>query len=349
MIIRNAVEVLANVRGEKSMGTLTDYVEKADEMTLHWESHNAVGNGRFPVTLTRDLCVEYNDPNGKLYSDDISEYAFSQLCAKVGVPSSYINKCFKYSMSDLAVHNFHEWSRRIEDDQNLLVREYDGVVRAVLSDRYNIFNTASVIRNIAQAVNSRRYGGRYELNQIFMDTDKLHMRFVDFNNPIRTDGDEVIPGFTVSSSDVGSGSLNIKYFLYRFACRNGLVIIKKGGMLFRQTHLADFDSIGSTLFMKALENIDEMNQYAARQLLIAERKILTVEEMQQYLLRAQQELHLGKGKAMENMENLLSYTYPGNNILSFVNAITENAQMYTLDTRIEHETWAGKILSGIAA
>lgn len=160
---------------------------------------------------------------------------------------------------------------------------------------------------------------------------------------------EYTPGFTISSSDVGSGSLNIKYFIYRFACRNGLVIVKNGGTLFRQTHLGDFESAGADLFMKALENVDAMNQYAADKLVCSQNKMLSQEEMNLYLTRAQKELHLGKGKAMEDLNDLLNGTYPEGNILSFINAITENAQKYTLETRIEHEIWAGNVLSNISA
>lgn len=350
MIIKNKTELLANVKGEKRMGSLNDYIDRAEDMTLHWESRRAVSRDTCPLSLTEDLRVEYFDQEGTFHSGDISEYAFSQLCGKVGVQPSYIQKCLSHGMADLAVYNFREWANIMKDEQNLTVREYDGVVRAVLSDRYNVFNTATVLKNVGRAVNSRKFGGRYELNQIFMDTDKLHMRFVDFHNPISTrENGNLIPGFTVSSSDVGSGSLNIKYFLYRFACRNGLVIITNGGVLFRKTHLADFDTIGAALFTDALESIDIMNQYASRQLPLAEKKILSHEEMDMYLARAKKELHLSKGKAMEDLETLLDTTYPGGNVLSFVNAITENAQNYTLSTRIEHETWAGKILTGLAA
>ena len=70
-----------------------------------------------------------------------------------------------------------EWSRlSSRKDNSVLVREYDGTVRAVLSDRYNVFNTASVLNNVRKAVSNPHLKNRYEMNQIFMDTDKLHIR-----------------------------------------------------------------------------------------------------------------------------------------------------------------------------
>ena len=64
------------------------------------------------------------------------------------------------------------------------------------------------------------YEGRYEANQAFLSEDRVHLRFVDFNNPLPVQNDKLYSGFTVSISDIGSGALCIKYFVYRFACRN---------------------------------------------------------------------------------------------------------------------------------
>lgn len=346
MIIKAEKEVLANEMG-KSLDVLDRYIEDAEIMTHHWHEHKTSSRMDFPVRLSEDLLVSYNDNNGVYHRGDISEYAFSQLCGKVGVPAAYIKKCFANGLGDLAVKNYWEWSQRNCQETNLLVREYDGVIRAVLTDKYNVFNTASVLNNIRNAVEDSRYRGRYTLSQIYMDTDKLHIRFVDFENKIIVGRTELYPGFTVSSSDVGDASLNIKYFLYRFACRNGIVIIKNGGILFRQTHLRNFDEIGGTLFANALENMDMLNEYSAKQIAMAENKHLTADEMQMYLTRAKRELHLGK--KIEAVEDLMNTVYTDRNLISFVNAITQNAQDYTLSTRLEHETWAGKLLDTAAA
>lgn len=209
MIIRNNIETLVNIKG-KGISSLEEYIEKAEEMTLNWTDWRLVEEARCPLSITDDMKVEYQDPFGERHDSDISEYAFTQLCGKVGVPASYISKCFDKGMGELAVHNFNEWSSKIEGEQDLLVREYEGSVRAVLSDRYNVFNTASVMKNVKQALDAPQYAGRYELNQIFLNPDKLHMRFVDFNSPLKIGNREYTPGFTISSSDVGSGSIRTR-------------------------------------------------------------------------------------------------------------------------------------------
>lgn len=114
-----------------------------------------------------------------------------------------------------------------------------------------------------------------------------------------------------------------------------------------QTHLKNFDEIGGTLFVNALENMESLNEFSARQIALAENKHLSMDEMQMYLMRAKRELHIGN--KVEKIEELLDTTYTDRNLISFIHAITENAQNYTLATRLEHEKWAGDILANAAA
>lgn len=343
MIVKSKNEELVNVKGK--IDAMEEYIFRAQKMSKEWADAIAISENGCPVRLTDDLCAAYTDPFGYTCKEDISEYAFSQLCTKVGVPASYVQKCFTAGKSDLAIQNFHEWSQDITGDQSMLVRNYGGIVRAVLTSRYNVFDSASVMECVYKALNAPAHKNRYTLNQIFLSEDKLHIRFVDFNTSVKAGSQSLTPGFTVSSSDVGSGSLNIKYFLYRFACKNGIVIVKNGGILFRQTHLAEFDKVGVSLFSEALKNIDTLNKYSQQQLKLAYEKVLSENEMKLYLAKAQKELHLGKGKAVEYLNDLLLNTYPDGNLLSFIHSITENAQKYSLETRIDHEVWAGNLLT----
>lgn len=103
--------------------------------------------------------------HGETKSSDISEFAFGQLCTRLGVPASYVKKCFD-------------------------------------NGKINLDNT--VDSNI------------YKPSQVYLSTDRLHIRFVNHEPlPIDNDGSPLYAGFTVDSSDVGRGSLNMKFFIYR--------------------------------------------------------------------------------------------------------------------------------------
>ena len=341
MILNKEFEVLENLHGNNKI-VLDDLLNKAIDMSGHWVDHKVPSYGTaMPIRLTEDAKVGFFDSNtGTSYEEDISAYAFTQLCSKAGIPASYTKKCFDNGKGDLAQRNYLEWANDEESDgKPLLVRSYDGVTRAVLSDRYNVFDSGMVLQNLVDAIMERP---QYEANQAHLSIDRLHIRFVNFNDPLTIGNDRLHYGFTVSSSDIGSGSLSVKYFLYRFACKNGLVIVKKGGTLFRQTHLNDFANAGKEMFLEAFDKIDILNQECTDQILKAQNKILTEEELAGYITRARKELHLGK-TGEESLMELVNNTYD-RTLWGVINSVTENAQRYSLDERLENEAWAGNLL-----
>lgn len=342
MIIKKEAETLASVKGTDRIN-LYDIVGKAEEMSKNWIDHTALHTADFPFVLTDDCKLSF--VSDEEYTQDISEYAFGQLCSKVGIPANYIQRCFDSGKKDLAIQNYRDWAASQEArNRNFLVRSYKGVTEAILTDKYNVFGSDLVLGAIRDAVMDQDYAGRYEANQIYLSQDRLHVRFVDFNNPLNVGGDELYSGFTVSSSDIGAGSLSIKYFLYRFACKNGIVYVKNGGVLFRQTHLNDFADAGKYLFIDALEKIDSINATVVSNIDAAAKKKLSKDELDMYLAKAQKELHIGR-KGRESLQNLIGTTYD-RTLWGLINSVTENAQNAKgLDRRIEAETWAGKLLA----
>ena len=350
MIKKRGFETLVNVRGNANIN-FDGLVAKAKEMSRRWQDTIAMPHTHAStIRLTPDASVEYTDQFNRNFHADVSDYAFSQMCSKAGVPASYIMKCLESGHEELAIQNFKEWAPEKLDD-NFLVRKYhdaDGneTVRAVLTDRYNVFDSGLVLSSIQDAIHMPEYEGRYEANQAFLSEDRVHFRFVDFNNPLPVQNDKLYSGFTVSSSDIGSGALCIKYFVYRFACRNGLVIAQGGGTMFRQTHLSDFALQGSMLFANALEQVDVLNGQVMKQIEDARNKKLDKDMLDMFLIQAQRQLHLGK-KGYEQLSELVTTVYEPTR-WGVINAITEQAQQYTLEDRIAAETFAGKLLGAAA-
>lgn len=344
MIIEKKSEILENVRGTARIN-LDDICGRADEMALHWEDVKVYHEDTFPLELTDDCKLSYGTRFHR-YSQDISEYGFSQLCSKVGIPAAYTKKCFDSGKEDLALENYREWAKdKKPEDNDYLIRSYNGVAEAVLTDKYNVFGSNIVLNAVRDAVTDPKYAGRYEANQIYLSQDRLHVRFVDFNTKLNIgDPSPVYPGFVVQSSDVGAAALSIKFFLYRFACRNGIVYVKHGGVLFRQTHLGTFTDNGKGLFMEALGKIDNLNEIVTANINEASKKRLTEEEFEMYLNKAQKELHFGKSGA-EKLKEIIETSYD-RSLWGVINGVTENAQNNTrLDRRIEAEMWAGNMLA----
>lgn len=343
-IIMKSPEILTNVKGTARIN-LDDICGKANEMATRWEDVKVSHEDMFPLELTNDCKLSFGT-RFRRYSNDITEYGFGQLCSKVGIPAAYTKKCFDSGKEDLALQNYRAWAAdKKPEDKDYLIRMYDGNVEAVLTDKYNVFGSDIVLNAVRDAVTDPKYAGRYEANQIYLSQDRLHVRFVDFNTKLNIgDSSPVHPGFVVQSSDVGASALSIKFFLYRFACRNGIVYVKHGGVLFRQTHLGTFTNDGKGLFMEALGKIDNLNEIVTANINEASKKRLTEEEFEMYLNKAQKELHFGKSGA-EKLKEIIETSYD-RSLWGVINGVTENAQNNTrLDRRIEAEMWAGNMLA----
>ena len=108
-------------------------------------------------------------------------------------------------------------------------------VRAVLSDKYVPYDSYKALKTLKVAVNTKRWSP----TQVYLSEDRLAVRYVDFENPLQVNegmNSKLYAGLSVTNSDVGRGSLKMKVMLYRFACRNGMLIASNGGTLYKQSH-----------------------------------------------------------------------------------------------------------------
>ena len=316
--------------------------KQSRDLCEKWENYYCDNEQEVNFKLTDDMKFVYKTTDGEVRTADISEFAFSQLCTRLGVPAGYVKKCFDNGKVGLAVTNFHAWAN--DCDKVLLIREQDGVVRAVLSDSYKMFDSHRVLRTLQNTVDD----GQYKANGAFLSADRLHIRYVN-REPMQVPNEKspIYSGFTVSSSDVGRGSLSMHYFIYRQVCDNGMTVTDRGGTLFRQAHIGSSMTDGKLeLFNRAFMDIDTLDRYSLENI----RKNQSIElkdyELQMYLEKAKRELKLSE-KAQEKLAFLVDNTY-GHTRWGVLNGITEIAQDYTLDTRIEFETFAGNTMMRVA-
>lgn len=265
----------------------------------------------------------------------------TENCDRIGVPGKYIDKCYKSGKQELALQNFREWAD--EAKGNMLVRENDGVVRAVLSESYAPFDSYKVLRTLKYTANMKRFLP----TQVFLSEDKLVARFVDFTPLPVKDGSPLYVGFAVSSSDVGRGALSLRMFIYRSVCQNGLLISSGNGTLYKQSHIGEsMTESKMQIFQRAFNNIDVVTGEMLQRIQINRERSLKDFEMQILVEKAKRELKLSKEKT-EKFETLVGSYEPTR--WGIVNSVTELAQDFTLDRRIELEEWAGNLFTAKAA
>lgn len=339
-IIAQGFETLITNKGTEKCD-FGELLERSRQIKEQWQNSIVINENGTNFNLDKDLKFHYMTDYGKKKEADISEFAFSQLCSRMGVPANYIKKCFANGKEDLTIQNFRAWANDTEN--NLLVRENDGVVRAVLSDSYTPFDSYQVLRALKYTVDFKRW----QPTQVYLSEDRLVVRFVDFTPIPVNDGSPLYLGFTVSSSDVGRGSLNAKMMIYRSVCTNGLLISSMGGTLYKQHHIGEAMSESKlNVFNKMLADIDTIGSQIVGNISTCRKETLKDYEMKMYLEKAKREMKLSE-KSMEKLQDLISGTYEPTK-WGIINGVTELAQDFTLETRLDMEHWAGEFFAKTA-
>jgi len=337
-LIKREFETLLNTYGTEQSGCLSDLLDTSHDMVSRWKNHIVTNEGGASrnMRIDENMIFSYRPESGAERQADITEFAFSQLCHRLGVPPSYISKCIEAGKTRLALENYSAWAN--DFDKGILVRENDGVVRAVLSDSYSPFDSFQVLRALEYTIPKE-----YELSAAHLTEDRLHLRFVNYTPLPIDDISPVYAGFTVSSSDVGRGALSIVFFLYRFVCKNGVVMSSAGGVLFKQSHIGSkMTESKLTVFSRAFMNMDKLVKNAVDLIGINSKAILKDYELNMYLEKARRDMKLSE-KSMDKL-NLLIGEY-GSSRMGVINSVAELAQDFSLDTRIDMESWSGNLLS----
>lgn len=342
-IITGEVERLIHTGCVREDITLKSLMEQSRDMDKAWKNHIVMNEGAANFAVNDDLQLVIQPAHGESRAMDMTDHAFSQLCTRMGVPAKYIKKCFDSGKADLAVENFRAWEREVTG--NMLVRERNGVARAILSDSYSPFDNYRVLRALNYTMDTKRFVP----TQVYMSEDKLHIRFVDYQPLPISDGtgSPLYAGVILSSNSVGAGSLSMKFFIYRSVCKNGMAISSMGGTLFRQHHIGEkMTDSKIAVFTRAFMDVDRLSEMAVKLVKENAGRHLKDYELEMYLEKARREMKLSE-KSMDKLKLLVGGTYEPTK-WGFINGITELAQDFTLDTRYDMETWAGELFTRVA-
>lgn len=273
----------------------------------------------------------------------MTRHSLSQLCNKIGVPIRYIDKCIDSGRLDLAADNINSW---IDDfGKNLFIREYKNTIRGVLSDRYSALDTP----HIMEAINDVLDFDEYSIKGHFLTPERFHARIVQ-KEMMNINGEDLFAGIQIDSSDVGRSILVVKFMIWKQVCTNGLCLSQGGGVLFQQKHIGIDASEFRDGFRSSLSNIPTLVEHA-KELVEEARssdngrysiKTFNEQQLKDFVERVKMKTKLsddGVQKVLQLMTDKYSQSKWG-----FVNSLTEVAQDYTLERRLEIEKIAGDVL-----
>lgn len=276
----------------------------------------------------------------------LTDYSFGQLCTKLGVPARYITKCMNSGLVSLATHNMNTWIDEYE--KTLFIRTYGDKVRGILSSHYSVLDTPDII----DVVDTATRGLGLKVKGFYMSEERFHARLIQ-QHQMNVNGEDLFAGIQIDSSDVGRSTLSVSFFIFKQICTNGLCVSKGRGDLFTQKHIRICSDDFREQLIQSLKTLpvliseyEHIIQRCATQYSIMGTKYVSDNDfdsvLKEFIQKIKYKTNLSDD-GVKKVADLVGQKY-GPSDWGVVNAITEVAQDYTLERRIELEKIAGDML-----
>ena len=318
--------------------TIRNLWERAEEIQSHCTDYTVAEANSRNFRFNDTAGITFVDSASRdIHSLSLTHHSLGQLSAKVGVPVRYIEKCVQSGRLDLAQDNVNSW---LEDyNKDFFIRAYDDRARGILSSKYSVCDTPEILGDVDDAVDL----SKYKVKGSYLSEERLHVRLIS-KDMLPIDGEDLFAGLFLDSSDVGRNILTVKFGIYKQVCTNGLVIARAGGTLFEQKHIGITAEEFHNGLVKSLSNVDLLTEHAVEWVSEAKKKkAFSLEDTEEFIARIRQQTNLSEESANKVIE-LMKARYDMSR-WGLINGITEVAQDFTLERRLELERIAGNILT----
>ena len=322
--------------------TLDKLIIKANDIALNSTDYMVRKANTRNVRFNETAGLTFIAEDQEIRDFKMSRYALGQLGSKIGVPARYLDKCIQSGRIDLAQDNVNSW---LEDfNKDLFIREYNGGVRGILSNKYSVCDSHEILEAVNDAVDL----SQYKIKGSFLNEERLHVRLVS-KEMLPIDGEDLFAGLFLDSSDVGRNILTVKFGIYKQVCTNGLVIARAGGTLFEQKHIGITSEEFHDGLVKSLQNIDLLTENAVEWVRKAQHRdnhwssaSEYEDDINEFVAYIRQKTNLSEDSSRKVID-LMNTKYTDSR-WGLINGITEVAQDFTLERRLELERIAGTLL-----
>lgn len=324
----------------KSGLSFSDLYNRAKDIQTHCTDYSVskVSHENMFVDPHTGNLVYIPDDSSEVRRTGLTKHSLSQLCTKLGVPVRYIDKCSSAGRLDLVSDNLNSWLSTY--DKNLFIREYDNKARGILSDRYMTLDTPEILEVLSDTIDS----DEYTIKGHFLSPERFHARIVQ-REMMNVAGEDLFAGIQIDSSDVGRSTLSVKFLIFKQVCTNGLCITKGGGMLFEQRHIGLSVDEFHQEFKDSMSRIPTLMSDSISLVESARKKDKTfslsnLDEITNLVKNNTRVSDSTVEKVISLMSDRYSFTRWG-----LINSLTEVAQDFTLERRLEIEKYAGSLLT----
>jgi hypothetical protein len=154
--------------------------------------------------------------------------AQQEVCSRIGVPAAYMKKC----PVDLQNCNLNYWLNQMENE-DLLFRFDGDDVRAIFTTKYQPVDNHMLVRRLFEM----GYSPNAEV-QLSLDSEFMSLSIPERSGVFSISrNDDILPGFSLSNSEVGQHAVHVGVFFLRLVCTNGMIGSDKFESSFR--HVSD--------------------------------------------------------------------------------------------------------------
>jgi len=286
----------------------------------------------------------------------VGDRAHKQIAGRLKIPRIYYDRMRK-DAPQLLQRNVEHWF--INQPEKRMIRAYNGeepVVRAFLSDRYRRLDNFDLLQHLGPEL-GKIDGLEYHVGSLTPEKLFLRVTLPGLEAPIRV-GDMVRAGVEISNSEVGSGALQVRPYILRLVCMNGMV----SNVALRRYHTGarveeTEDELGiysdetlkaddKALFMKAADLVRASLTEASFATIVDRLRDLTATDEIQAPVAAVQVLGDRLDLTEGERERVLTQLVKGADLSQWgaINALTETAKdAESFDRLVELEEAAGRL------
>jgi len=170
----------------------------------------------------------------------VRDLAFTQLCQRIGAPSSYLKALpAKLQMANL------NWGLARQQSPALL-RLAGNEIRAIVSERYAALDDELVLNMVADCLDRSGYGDDAMVRAISTGPHTvLRVTLPSEGRAVKV-GDVIEHGIDIANSELGLRSVQVTPVTYRLVCANGMRSWKSAATM-RMRHVGDPDRLADQL------------------------------------------------------------------------------------------------------
>jgi hypothetical protein len=178
------------------------------------------------VAMPTDKGVELAFQNGVMHNYRLNSWSASQLAGYTDIPKAYFDRIHSENPLLLAENINHglqkiaSEAKRTRKPESRLIRTLDGHVRGLLSSRYRILDAHDMLETVLPVMIDKG------MQVVSSEVTERRLFIKALSPKLQAEvkkGDVVQYGLTISTSDVGAGSVRVEPLIYRLVCQNGLI------------------------------------------------------------------------------------------------------------------------------